>query len=94
MSLAARVEERDSGRVLEVLTTEPGIEFYTGNVRDGTIGGKGGRIYGRCSGLCLETQHFPDSENQPAFPSTELKPGRTFRSTTVFRSLAAAPAPE
>jgi aldose 1-epimerase len=94
LSLAARVEERDSGRVLEVLTTEPGIQFYTGNFLDGSIRGKGGRIYGRRSGLCLETQHFPDSPNQPAFPSTELKPGQTFRSTTVFRFLTAAPAPE
>ena len=90
----SRVEESHGGRVLEVLTTEPGIQFYTGNFLDGTIRGKGGRIYGRRSGLYLETQHFPDSPNQPAFPSTELKPGQTFPSTTVFRFLTAAAAPE
>lgn len=94
LSLAARVEESDGGRVLEVLTTVPGIQFYTGNFLDGTIRGKGGRIYGRRSGLCLETQHFLDSPNQPAFPSTELKSGQTFRSTTVFRFVTAAPAPK
>ena len=83
--LAARVEEPSSGRVLEVLTRQPGIQFYTGNFLDGTILGKGGAVYGRRSGFCLETQHFPDSPNKPRFPSTELKPGQTFASTTVFR---------
>ena len=83
--LAARVEEPSSGRVLEVLTRQPGIQFYTGNFLDGTIHGKGGAVYGRRSGFCLETQHFPDSPNKPRFPSTELKPGQTFASTTVFR---------
>lgn len=90
LSLAARVEEPGSGRVLEVLTTQPGVQFYTGNFLDGTIQGKGGRAYGRRSGFCLETQHFPDSPNHPKFPSTELKPGQTFHSTTVFRFLTAA----
>jgi aldose 1-epimerase len=85
LSLAARVEEPSTGRVLEVLTTEPGIQFYTGNFLDGTIVGKGGRAYGLRSGFCLETQHFPDSPNKPQFPSTVLKPGGKYHSTTVFR---------
>ena len=83
--LAARVEEPVNGRVLEVLTTQPGIQFYTGNFLDGTIKGKAGKTYERRSGLCLETQHFPDSPNKPAFPSTVLKPGEPFRSATVFK---------
>jgi aldose 1-epimerase len=84
-TLAARVEEPSTGRVLEVSTREPGIQFYTGNFLDGTIKGKGGKVYGLRSGFCLETQHFPDSPNQPAFPSTVLKPGEQFHSTTVFK---------
>ena len=84
LALAARVEEPDSGRVLEVLTTEPGMQFYTANSL-GTIHGKGGKIYGRRSALCLETQHFPDSPNHNHFPSTVLKPGERFQSTTVYR---------
>ncbi len=87
LGLAARIEEPSSGRVLEVRTTQPGIQFYTGNFLDGSIKGKSGKVYGRRSGLCLETQHFPDSPNKPAFPSTELKPGQKFQSTTVFRFL-------
>lgn len=83
--LAARVAEPRSGRVLEVLTTEPGVQFYTGNFLDGTLRGKRGAIYGHRHGFCLETQHFPDSPNQPAFPSTILRPGMMFRSTTLFR---------
>ena len=94
LSLAARLEESDSGRVLEVLTGEPGIRFYSGNFRDGSIRGKGGRTDGRPPGLSLETEHFPDSPNQPASNSTERKPGQTFRSTMVFRFRTAAPAPE
>lgn len=82
---AARVIEPTMGRVLEVMTTEPGVQFYTGNFLDGTLTGKGGSVYAGRSGFCLETQHFPDSPNQPNFPSTGLKPGETFRSTTVFR---------
>ena len=82
---AARVVEPSSGRVMEVYTTEPGVQFYTGNFLDGTIKGKGGRAYQRRYGFCLETQHFPDSPNKPEFPSTVLKPGRQFHSTTVFR---------
>jgi aldose 1-epimerase len=88
LSLAARVEEPTTGRVLEVSTTEPGIQFYTGNFLDGTLkGGKGGKVYGYRSGLCLETQHFPDSPNKPAFPTTVLKPAQSYQSTTVFRFL-------
>jgi aldose 1-epimerase len=83
--LAARVVELESGRILEALTTEPGVQFYTGNFLDGTIQGKGAKVYGRRYGLCLETQHFPDSPNHPAFPSTELRPDEQFHSTTVFR---------
>ena len=86
-SLAARVEEPTSGRVMEVWTTEPGVHFYTGNFLDGTIKGKGGKVYARRSALCLETQHFPDSLNKPNFPSTVLKPGTEFKSTTVYKFL-------
>ncbi|MGQ9633286.1 MAG: aldose epimerase family protein [Bryobacteraceae bacterium] len=83
--LAARVVEPNSGRVLEILTTEPGIQFYTGNFLDGSVKGKGGKTYPKRSGFCLETQHFPDSPNQPSFPSTVLRPGQEFRSTTIYR---------
>ncbi len=82
---AAHVEEPTTGRVLEVFTDQPGIQFYSGNFLDGTIAGKGGVKYAKRSGLCLETQHFPDSPNKPAFPSTTLKPGETFHSTTVLK---------
>ena len=85
LRLVVRVSEPRSGRVLEVLTTEPGVQLYTGNFLDGSAVGKGGQAYPRRSGFCLETQHFPDSPNQPAFPSTVLRPGATFRSTTVYR---------
>ena len=85
LSLAARVEEPESGRVLEVYTTQPGIQFYTANFLDGSIKGKGGKAYGRRSAFCLETQHFPDSPNKKEFPSTVLKPGQKFVSTTVYR---------
>lgn len=81
---AAEVYEPTSGRVLKVRTTEPGIQFYSGNFLDGTIKGKGGTPYVRRSGLCLETQHFPDSPNHPNFPSTELKPGEHYHSVTVY----------
>lgn len=82
---AARVYEPVTGRTLEVHTTEPGLQFYSGNLLDGSIRGKGGQVYGRRSGFCLETQHFPDSPNQPDFPSTILRPGEEHRSRTVFR---------
>src|SRR5436190_1282379 len=81
---AARVVEPMSGRTLDVSTTEPGVQFYAGNFLDGTIKGKGGRVYAHRSGLCLETQHFPDSPNHANFPSTILRPGATYRSRTVF----------
>ena len=79
-----RVEEPTSGRVMEVFTTQPGVQFYTGNFLDGSISGIGGN-YERRSALCLETQHFPDSPNHPKFPSTLLRPGNTFKSTTIYR---------
>jgi aldose 1-epimerase len=82
---AARVTEPTSGRVLEVLTTEPGVQFYTGNFLDGTIKGKSGKVYNHRYGFCLETQHFPDSPNHPKFPTTVIKPGQPYHSTTVFR---------
>ena len=82
--LAARVLDPASGRTLEVRTTEPGMQFYAGNFLDGTLKGKGGQVYGRRSGFCLETQHYPDSPNQPKFPSTILKPGQEYKSQTVF----------
>lgn len=85
LQLAARAVEPKSGRVLEVLTTEPGLQFYTGNQLNGSIHGKGGASYGPHAAFCMETQHFPDSPNKPNFPSTELKPGATYHTTTVFR---------
>jgi len=85
LSLAARVREPGSGRVMEVLTTEPGVQLYTGNFLDGTLTGKGGKVYQRRYGFCLETQHFPDSPNQPTFPSCVLKAGGRYQSTTVYR---------
>jgi len=84
-SLAAHVEEPTTGRVMEVYTTEPGIQFYTGNFLDGTLKGKGGKVYGHRYALCLETQHFPDSPNKPKFPSTTLKPGQTYHSVTSYK---------
>ena len=85
LKLAASVYEPISGRFLEVSTTEPAIQFYSGNFLDGTIVGKGNKVYGRRSALCLETQHYPDSPNHPAFPSTLLRPGATYSSTTIYR---------
>jgi aldose 1-epimerase len=83
--LAARVYEKTSGRVMEVLTTEPGMQFYSGNFLNGTLTGKGGKKYEHRYGFCLETQHFPDSPNKPQFPATVLNPGQTLTSTTVYR---------
>jgi aldose 1-epimerase len=85
LSLAAAVTAPDNGRKMEVLTTEPGIQFYTGNNLDGTVKGKRGKIYPKHGGLCLETQHFPDSPNQPAFPTTVVNPGETYRTQTIYR---------
>jgi aldose 1-epimerase len=84
LSLAAEVFEPSSGRTLSVSTTEPGLQFYSGNFLDGTITGKEGRVYRHRYGFCLETQHFPDSPNKPTFPTTTLRPGETYRSRTVF----------
>jgi aldose 1-epimerase len=85
MHRAAIVYEPTSGRVMEVTTTEPGMQLYGGAGLDGSITGKQGKAYARNTGFCLETQHFPDSPNQPQFPSTVLKPGQTYQSTTVFK---------
>jgi aldose 1-epimerase len=83
--LIGRVTEPTTGRWMEIHTTEPGVQFYTGNFLDGTIKGKGGKTYAKRSGFCLETQHFPDSPNKPAFPSTLLKPGATYQTTTIYK---------
>ena len=83
LELAARVREPKTGRVMEVYTTEPAIQLYTGNYLDGKLVGIGGVAYAQHSGFCLETQHFPDSINKPNFPSVVLRPGQTYRSTTV-----------
>jgi aldose 1-epimerase len=87
LGVAARVREPKSGRTLEVSTDQPGLQFYTGNFLDGHIHGKGGKVYPRRSAFCMETQHFPDSPNQPQFPSTVLRPGQEYRTATVFRFL-------
>jgi aldose 1-epimerase len=85
LSLAARVREPKSGRVMEVLTDQPGLQFYTGNFLDGHIHGKGGKVYPQRCAFCMETQHFPDSPNKPDFPSTVLRPGQEYKTTTVYR---------
>jgi len=85
LELAGRVHEQQTGRALEVYTTEPGVQFYTGNVLDGTITGKHGHAYNKHAGLCLETQHFPDSPNHSNFPWTILKPEQTYNSRTVYK---------
>jgi aldose 1-epimerase len=85
LELVASVYEPNSGRFMEVLTTQPGLQFYCGNSLDGTNKGKGGTVYQHRAGLCLETQHFPDSPNHPDFPTTELRPGEKYRQTTVYR---------
>jgi len=83
--LVAEAYEANTGRVLQILTTEPGLQFYSGNFLDGTITGKGNKVYKHRYGFCLETQHFPDSPNHPKFPSTTLKPGQPYSTTTVFK---------
>ena len=85
LELAARVFEPETGRLLEVLTTEPGVQFYTGNFLDGTCAGKNDTLYQQYSGFCLETQHFPDSPNRPEFPSIILEPGVEYSQVTVYR---------
>src|SRR5262249_6813605 len=82
LSLAARVEEPNSGRVLEVRTTEPGVQFYSANFLDAV--GKSGHAYKKNDAFCLETQHFPDSPNKPSFPTTTLRPGEKYHTTTVY----------
>ena len=85
LELAVRVHEPTSGRTMEVWTTEPGVQFYSGNFLDGTNKGKGGVTYNKRAAFCLEMQHFPDSPNQESFPSTVLRPGETYRSRTEYR---------
>jgi aldose 1-epimerase len=85
LTFAARAYEPSSGRVLEVSTTQPAVQFYTGNFLDGSVTGKEGHVYKRRYGFCFETQHYPDSPNHPDFPTTILRPGASFRSTTVFK---------
>jgi aldose 1-epimerase len=85
LSLAATVYESTTGRVMEVFTTEPGVQFYTGNFLDGSTKGKNGQTYPRRSGFCLETQHFPDSPNKPKFPSVVLRPGTIHKQTTIYQ---------
>jgi aldose 1-epimerase len=85
LKLVARVQEPTTGRILEVLSTQPGLQFYTGNHLDGSITGKGGWVYKARSGFCMEPQHFPDSPNHPEFPSVVLKPGETYRQTIEYR---------
>jgi len=85
MRRAARVHDPKTGRVLEVMTVEPGVQFYTGNFLDGKLTGKGGKVYPKRSGLCLETQHFPDSPNQPKFPTTLVKAGAVYQTSTIWR---------
>ncbi len=82
---AGRVVAPRSGRVLEVLTTEPGVQFYSGNHMDGKTAGKGGKIYPHRGGFCLETQHYPDTPNRPEFPSTVLRPGEKYATSTIYR---------
>jgi aldose 1-epimerase len=85
LAFAAKVMDPKSGRVMEVYTDQPGVQFYTSNFLDGSIIGKGGKVYKQYYGLCLETQKFPDSPNQPAFPDCILKPGETYKSTTIYK---------
>lgn len=85
MTLAATVYEPKSGRFMEVMTTEPGLQLYTGNFLDGSIIGKSGKAYAFRNALCLETQHFPDSPNKPDFPSVVLQPGETYKTTTIYK---------
>lgn len=90
LRLAGGAYESTTGRVMEVWTTEPGMQFYTGNFLDGSLTGKSGKPYERRSGFCFETQHYPDSPNQPSFPTTTLKRGAVYRSTTIYRFSAKA----
>jgi aldose 1-epimerase len=84
LELAARAQDPESGRTLKVLTTEPGIQFYAGNFLNGTLFGTSGKTYRQSYGFALETQHFPDSPNQPDFRSTVLRPGEVYETTTIY----------
>jgi aldose 1-epimerase len=84
-TLAARISDAKTGRIMELYTTKPGVQLYTSNYLDGTLVGKGGVVYRQHAGLCLETQHFPDSVNRPQFPPVILRPGETYRQTTVHK---------
>jgi aldose 1-epimerase len=85
LGVIAKVEDPKSGRVLEVLSTEPGFQFYTGNFLDGTLVGKGGKVYNFRNAFCIEPQHYPDSPNRKNFPSVVLKPGQTYKNTIIYR---------
>ncbi|KKK77863.1 hypothetical protein LCGC14_2849340, partial [marine sediment metagenome] len=85
LAVAATAYDETTGRFMEVLTTEPGVQLYCGNFLDGTLASKSGGIYEHRGGFCLETQHYPDSPNHPNFPSTVLRPGEEFNSKTVFK---------
>jgi aldose 1-epimerase len=85
LGLMARVTEPTTGRAMEVWSTEPGVQFYTGNFLDGSITGKGGWVYQKRNGFCFEPQHYPDSPNHPQFPSAELKPGQTYQNTIIYK---------
>lgn len=85
LGLMARVVEPGSGRVMEVWSTEPGLQFYTGNFLDGSLTGKDGKIYQRRTAFCMEPHHYPDSPNKPQFPTTELKPGETYHNTIIYK---------
>jgi aldose 1-epimerase len=83
--LVASMRDPKSGRVLEIVTTEPGLQLYSGNFLDGKITGKAGKVYGHRQAFCLETQHYPDSPNHPSFPPVVLRPGKRYQSTTLYR---------
>lgn len=85
LRLAATAYEPTSGRFMEVFTTEPAVQFYTGNFLNGGITGKSGVVYKKRSGFCFETEHYPDSPNQPSFPSVVLRPGETYKTKTVYK---------
>ena len=85
VSRGATLKDPTTGRVMEVLTTEPGVQLYTGNFLDGALTGIGGKTYVQHTALCLETQHYPDSVNQKEFPTVVLRPGQTYQTTTVYK---------
>ena len=88
LALMACVSEPTTGRIMEVFSSEPGMQFYSGNFLDGTNVGKGGKVYNYRNGFCMEPQHFPDSPNQPGFPSVVLSPGETYTNKIIYRFLA------